>query len=332
MAPIAAAAARGGQQYFVNPALSLDYFALNTHRPLFSDVRHPASRELRNRPARAVRTRETRFRRLPDRSHRPLPAARNAGLPRRQRLPDTTPDLAKARTAGRGRRGRTAVLYTCDSSPCPEQAQIVKTDLAAIGLHVQIKTFPYDDLFHNAGQARPSVRPRLGRLVTRLHRPRGDAELAPRGQLRRPDLRRSGLPAAACRRRRGSPAQSATSPTDGSTSTSPATPRLWPRSTTCPATTSSPRGSAARPTGSTAWTSPHSASGAPTPMIGRPGPTPDRGLVRPSHTDAGHQEPRYSTHGAGSPPSALGGQARIRRRSTLSRGALRQIVIRLQLR
>jgi peptide/nickel transport system substrate-binding protein len=27
------------QQYFVNPGLQLDYFSLNTHRPLFSDVR-----------------------------------------------------------------------------------------------------------------------------------------------------------------------------------------------------------------------------------------------------------------------------------------------------
>ena len=49
-----------------------------------------------------------------------------------------TPDVAKARKLARGD-DRTAVLYTCDSSPCPEQAQIVKTDLAAIGLQVQIK-------------------------------------------------------------------------------------------------------------------------------------------------------------------------------------------------
>src|SRR4249920_2294216 len=34
-----AAAARGAQQYFANPSAQLDYFVLNTHRPLFSDVR-----------------------------------------------------------------------------------------------------------------------------------------------------------------------------------------------------------------------------------------------------------------------------------------------------
>jgi ABC-type transport system substrate-binding protein len=43
--------------------------------------------------------------------------------------------------------GRTAVLYTCDTSPCPEQAHIVQTDLAAIGLRVQIKTIPFSSYY-----------------------------------------------------------------------------------------------------------------------------------------------------------------------------------------
>jgi hypothetical protein len=30
------------------------------------------------------------------------------------------------------------VLHTCHAYPCPQQAQIVKTDLAAIGLNVQV--------------------------------------------------------------------------------------------------------------------------------------------------------------------------------------------------
>src|SRR5204863_4901251 len=47
---------------------------------------------------------------------------------------------------------RTAVLYTCNSSPCPEQAQIVKTDLAAIGLQVHIKTFPVETYFITLGK------------------------------------------------------------------------------------------------------------------------------------------------------------------------------------
>jgi ABC-type transport system substrate-binding protein len=60
-----------------------------------------------------------------------------------------TPDRAKARQLVRlalaG--GRTAVLYTINVPPSPQQAQLVKTDLAAIGLQVQIKTFPIATLF-----------------------------------------------------------------------------------------------------------------------------------------------------------------------------------------
>jgi ABC-type transport system substrate-binding protein len=57
-----------------------------------------------------------------------------------------TPDVTKARELAQGG-GRTVVLYTCDSSPCPEQAEIVKNDLAAVGLRVQIKTVPYGRYF-----------------------------------------------------------------------------------------------------------------------------------------------------------------------------------------
>jgi ABC-type transport system substrate-binding protein len=75
-----------------------------------------------------------------------MPGYRNA------RVYPTTPDVAKARKLGRGG-GRTAVLYTCDVSPCREQAQIVKTDLRAIGLRVQVRTFPGSAVFARA--ARP---------------------------------------------------------------------------------------------------------------------------------------------------------------------------------
>jgi ABC-type oligopeptide transport system substrate-binding subunit len=47
------------------------------------------------------------------------------------------------------------VLYTCNVAPCDEQAQIIKTDLAAIGLRVVVKAFPNDILF--AKQATPGA-------------------------------------------------------------------------------------------------------------------------------------------------------------------------------
>lgn len=52
------------------------------------------------------------------------------------------PDLVKARTLTQGKPG-TAVLYTCNDTTCDQQAQIIKTDLAAIGIQVQVKRFQW---------------------------------------------------------------------------------------------------------------------------------------------------------------------------------------------
>jgi len=82
--PGSAAAAHGRQQYFVTPLLQLDFFYLNTHRPLFSDVRVRRG-QLRHRPARAGRRRE-RISGPAREPHRPLPTTGDAGLPRRPRV------------------------------------------------------------------------------------------------------------------------------------------------------------------------------------------------------------------------------------------------------
>lgn len=62
-----------------------------------------------------------------------------------------TPDLARARALAHGG-GRTAVLYACDLYVCAQQAQIVKTDLRAIGLRVEIKKFPVLKMFALEGR------------------------------------------------------------------------------------------------------------------------------------------------------------------------------------
>lgn len=145
--PGSAAAARGTQQYFVNPGLQLDYFSLNTHRTLFSDVRvRQAVNYAIDR--RALARLGDFFQPVPE---RPTDHYLPPGMPgfRDAHVYPTMPDVVKARElvqqAHAG--GRTAVLYTCDSFPCPEQAQIVKTDLAKIGLQVQIKRLPSATLF-----------------------------------------------------------------------------------------------------------------------------------------------------------------------------------------
>ena len=141
------AAARGKQQYFVTPALQVDFFYLNTHRALFSDVRvRQAVNYAINR--RALAALGSGFQALPE---TPTDHYVPPGMPgyRAAHVYPPTPDLAKARQliAAAHAAGRTAVLYTFEPSPGPEQAQIMKNDLARIGIQVQIKRFPSGQFF-----------------------------------------------------------------------------------------------------------------------------------------------------------------------------------------
>jgi ABC-type transport system substrate-binding protein len=148
--PGSSAAKHGAQRYFVNPLLELDYFYLNTHRPLFSDLR---MRQAVNYAIdrRTLAQLGNGFSALPDHAvDHYLPP----GMPgyRKARIYPPTPDVRKARALAHGR-GRTAILYTCDLRVCAQQAQILKRDLAAIGLDVRVKAFPVDTMF--ARDARP---------------------------------------------------------------------------------------------------------------------------------------------------------------------------------
>ena len=122
---------------------------LSTEAALFSDVR---MRQAVNYAIdrRALAQRGDRFHPLP--AH-PTGHYLPPGMPgfRDAHVYPMTADVVKARKLARGGQ-RTAVLYTCDSSPCPEQAQIVKTDLAAIGLQVQIKKIPFAKYFTTLGK------------------------------------------------------------------------------------------------------------------------------------------------------------------------------------
>jgi YVTN family beta-propeller protein len=107
--PGSKAAKDGAQQYFVSPQLEVDYFALNTHRPLFANVR------MRQAVSYAIDRRELAqlgepFDSLPD---RPTDHYLPPGMPGYSGAPvgSLTPDLARARVLASGGR-RTAVLYT----------------------------------------------------------------------------------------------------------------------------------------------------------------------------------------------------------------------------
>jgi YVTN family beta-propeller protein len=135
----------GHQQYFVNTYPQLDFFALNTHQPLFADLRLRRAVNYAIDRARLARLGDY-FLALPEHATDHYLPPGTPGY-RDVRTYPVTPDLAKARRLARGHAGATVVLYTCNVSPCPEQAQIVKTDLAAIGLRVEVNTFPADTLF-----------------------------------------------------------------------------------------------------------------------------------------------------------------------------------------
>jgi ABC-type transport system substrate-binding protein len=129
-------------QFFVNTLASLRYIALNTSRPIFSSV---AARQAVNlaldRPA-IIAT-----------------AGAFAGTPTDQYIPPTVPgfrdeslypldgpstaDLARANALvdQAGIRGQTAVLYTGNSAPVLNAAQLIKDQLVRIGIGVQIQAF-----------------------------------------------------------------------------------------------------------------------------------------------------------------------------------------------
>jgi len=145
--PASRAASIGRQRYFLNPALVLDYLRLNTNRALFARLR------LRRAVNYAIDRRA--LARLG--FDNPSPA----GLTD-QYLPPTVagfrdahiypfrPDLATARRLAGGTRA-TAVFYSCTTPNCRQHAAIIRKNLEAIGLRVDVREFP------------------LGELLSRLH-------------------------------------------------------------------------------------------------------------------------------------------------------------------
>jgi YVTN family beta-propeller protein len=146
--PGSAAARSGRQRYFVNPLVGYDFLTLNTHRSLFSD---PRLRQAANYAIdrRALAGLGSAF----SYALRPFDQYLPPGVPGFSRVGiyPVTPSLAKARRLA-GAKRRTAVFYTCNQSPCDKMAQIVRSNLAAIGIDVQVKRFPLAALFERVGR------------------------------------------------------------------------------------------------------------------------------------------------------------------------------------
>lgn len=138
-----AAAGRGRQRYFVNRTLGVDTLYLNTRRPLFasSRMRRAASYAV-DRSALAATGGAFSAAAAPSQMSLPpgMPGYRDA------HVYPLVPDLASARRlAGRGHHD--AELYYILEGGSPEAAQVIKNNLAAIGIDVHVHPMQGDEMY-----------------------------------------------------------------------------------------------------------------------------------------------------------------------------------------
>ena len=148
--PQSPAAKSGKQQYFVNPLLGFSYLALNTSRPNFDNpkVRQAISYAI-DRPTLIKQggpeTGTPADQYLPPR----MPGFKDVKI-----YPLDGPDLAKAKQLMQESGVKTpfnAVIYTATSSPGPETAEVVQSNLKPLGINVKIKQFERAVQFEKEG-------------------------------------------------------------------------------------------------------------------------------------------------------------------------------------
>ncbi len=141
--PGSEAARAGRQQVFTQPAPNIYYFAFNARHGPFQDVRlRRAVNFAIDRRALARNTGVGEDGRPTDQHIPPgMPGFEDAAI-----YPLGGPDLAAARRlAGNAR--RRAVLYTCDFPACARHGQILRSNLSAIGIDLEVRQFPLPQLF-----------------------------------------------------------------------------------------------------------------------------------------------------------------------------------------
>lgn len=146
--PQSDAARAGRQQFFAQPVPTVYSFAFNTGRGPFVDTRlRQAVNYAIDRPALALD-----------------PGFGAPGRPTDQYIPpgipgfhDGTiyplggPDVATARRLA-GDQKRRAVLYTCDTPGCTRNAETLRSNLRAIGISLDVRQFPIDEMFRREFQ------------------------------------------------------------------------------------------------------------------------------------------------------------------------------------
>ena len=141
--PHSEAAEAGHQRLITQPALSIYYFAFNKASGTFADL------DLRRAVAYALDREALATSTGVGQGGRPTDQFIPPGTPGFEDVviyPLDAPDLAKAkRLAGPTR--REATLYTCDLPGCTRHAQILRSNLAAIGIALEVRQFPLHEYF-----------------------------------------------------------------------------------------------------------------------------------------------------------------------------------------
>jgi YVTN family beta-propeller protein len=144
--PGSEAAEAGAQQLFVEPSLSLFLLSFNTQQPPFDDVRLRKAvnfaldrRALAGQPFAPGDVGRPTDQFIPP----GMPGFRDAAL-----YPLGGPNLARAR-ARAGDVHEQVDFYTCNSPTCSQFAEILRQNLAAIGLAVEVHQFPVPKLFEH---------------------------------------------------------------------------------------------------------------------------------------------------------------------------------------
>jgi ABC-type oligopeptide transport system substrate-binding subunit len=149
---------RSPGQYFVNPSAAFRYLAMNNERELFGKAGGGAHGTMGNvRLRKAVNFAIDRIAMINQRGA-------YAGVVNDQYMPPSMrgfrnaaiypshPNLTRARALARGaERSGKGVFYTCNTGPCIPIAQIVQSNLKAIGLDMDIKPFPRAVQFTKTG-------------------------------------------------------------------------------------------------------------------------------------------------------------------------------------
>ena len=137
-------AEEGAQRYFVTPQLGVYYLLVNTGRPVFSDldVRRATATALDRRALARVPFGENGRGRPTDQLLPPgLPGYRDEQL-----YPLGRPEPARARRIA-GPLDERVVLYVCNLPTCAQFGEIVRSNLARIGLTVDVRQFGITELF-----------------------------------------------------------------------------------------------------------------------------------------------------------------------------------------